>query len=77
MGSSRNVRADSTAKAVLPKDGSDCLISYTDAFYPYIRQYVRDLWQSEWYTTVNNKLKATKPLIGEQDFVCLQIHNDK
>ena len=25
-----------------------------------------DLWQSEWDTAVNNKLHATKPLIGEQ-----------
>ena len=46
MGISGNERADSVAKAALQKDVSDCLISYTDA-YPYISQYVRDLWQSE------------------------------
>ena len=63
MGISGNKRADSAAKAALPKDVSDCLISYTDA-YQYISQYVRDLWQSEWDTAVNNKLHATKPLIG-------------
>ena len=36
------------------------LISYTDA-YQYISKYLR-----EWDTSVNNKLHATKPLIGEQ-----------
>ena len=50
---------------ILQKDVSDCLMSYTDA-YQYISQYILDLWQSEWYTAVNNKLHATKPLIGEQ-----------
>ena len=65
MGISGNERADSAAKAALQKDVSDCLISYTDA-YQYISQYVRDLWQCEWDTAVNNKLHATKPLIGEQ-----------
>ena len=65
MGISGNERADSAAKAALQKDVSDCLISYTDA-YQYISQYVRDLWQSEWDTAFNNKLHATKPLIGEQ-----------
>ena len=48
-----------------PVPASDCLISYTNA-YQYISQYVRDLWQSKWDTAVNNKLQATKPLIGEQ-----------
>ena len=42
VGISGNERADSTAKAALQKDVSDCLISYTDA-YQYISQYVRDL----------------------------------
>ena len=65
MGILGNERADSAAKAALQKHVSDCLISYTDA-YQYISQYVRDLWQSEWDTTLNNKLHATKPLIGEQ-----------
>ena len=60
MGISGNERADSAAKAALQKDVSDCLISYTDA-YQYISQYV-----SDWDTAVNNKLHATKPLIGEQ-----------
>ena len=58
MGISGNKRADSA----LQKDVSDCLISYTDA-YQYISQYIRDLWQIEWDTAVNNKLHATKPLI--------------
>ena len=62
MGISGN---DSAAKAELQKDVSNCLISYTDTFQ-YISQYVRDMWQREWDTTVNNKLHATKPLIGEQ-----------
>ena len=53
MGISGNERADSVAKASLRKDVSDCLISDTDA-YQYISQYVRDLWQSEWDTAVNN-----------------------
>ena len=70
MGIYGNERADSAAKAALQKDVSECLISYTDAegHYQYISQYVRDLWQSEWdrLTAVNNKLHATKPLIGEQ-----------
>ena len=55
VGITGNKRADSAAKAVLQKDVSECLISYTDAC-----QYVR-----EWETAVNNKLHATKPLIGE------------
>ena len=65
MGISGNERADSAAKAALQKDISNCLISYTDT-YQYISQYVRDMWQREWDTAVNNKLhSATKPLIGE------------
>ena len=39
-------------------DVSECLISSIDA-YQYISQYVRDLWQSEWDTAVNNKPHAT------------------
>ena len=62
---SGNERADSGAKAALQKDVSNYLISYTDT-YQYISQYVRNMWQREWYTAVNNKLHATKPLIGEQ-----------
>ena len=58
MGISGNEHADSAAKAALQKDVSNGLISYTDAC-----QYVRDLWQSEWDTAVNNKLHATIPLI--------------
>ena len=65
MGISGNERADSAAKAALQKDVSECFISYTDA-YQYIHKYVRNLWQSEWDTAVNNKLHATKTLIGEQ-----------
>ena len=70
---SGNERADSAVKVALQKDISECLISYNDA-YQYISQYVRDLWQSEWDTTGNNKLHATKPLIGEQTYLkmCLQ-----
>ena len=64
-GISGNELADSAAKAALQKDVSNCLISYTDT-YQYISQYVRDMWQREWDTAVNNKLHATKPLIGEQ-----------
>ena len=63
MGISGNERADSAAKASLQKDVSNCLISYTDT-YRYISLYVRDMWQREWDTAVNNKLHATKPLIG-------------
>ena len=61
IGISGNERADSA----LQKDVSECLISYTDA-YQYISQYVRELWQHEWGTAVNNKLHATKLFIGEQ-----------
>ena len=75
MGISRNERADSAVKAAPQKDVSNCLISYTDA-YQYISQYVRDLLQSEWDTAVDNKLHATKPLIGEQPSadIYIQIH---
>ena len=62
---SGNERADSAAKAALQMDVSNGLISYTDT-YQYISQYVRGMWQREWDTAVNNKLHATKPLIGEQ-----------
>ena len=62
MGISGNERADSAAKAALQKYVSNCLISYTDT-YQYISQYVRDMWQREWDTAVNNKLHL---LIGEQ-----------
>ena len=65
MGISGNEHADSAAKASLQKVVSESLISYTDA-YQNISQYVRDLWQREWDTAVNNKLHAIKPLIGEQ-----------
>ena len=58
-----NERADSAAKAALQKVVYECLISYSDA-YQYISQYVRDLWQREWDTAVNNNLHATKPFIG-------------
>ena len=61
---------------MLQKDFSDCLISYTDA-YQYISQYVRDLWQREWDTSVNNKLHATKPLIGEQLSAYRSVHRDE
>ena len=60
MGISGNERADSAAKAALQKDVSNCLISYTDT-YQYISQFVRDMWQREWDTAVNNKLHATNP----------------
>ena len=60
MGISGNKRTDSAAKAALQKDVSNCLILYTDA-YQYISQYVRNLWQSEWDTAVNNKLHVTNP----------------
>ena len=76
MGISGNERADSAAKAALQKVVSECLISYTDA-YQYISQYVRDLWQSKWDTAVNNKLHATKPLIGEQLSAYRSVRRDK
>ena len=71
MGISRNERADSAAKAALQKDVSNCLISYTDT-YQYISQYVR-----EWDTAVNNKLHATKPLIGEQPSAYRSVRRDE
>ena len=71
-GISGNEGADYAANAALQKEVSECLISYTDA-YQYISQYVHDLWQSEWDTAVNNKLHATKPLIGERPSVCRAI----
>ena len=76
MGISGNERADSAAKTALKKDVSNCLISYTDA-YQYISQYARDLWQSEWDTAVNNKLHATKPLIGKQPSAYRSIRRDE
>ena len=57
MGISGNERAD--CAALLQKDVSDCLISYTDV-YQYISQYVRDLWQSEWDTAVNKQASCYK-----------------
>ena len=76
MGTSGNERADSAAKTALQNDVSECLISYTDA-YQYISQYVGDLCQSVWDTAVNNKLYATKPLIGEQPSAYISVHRDK
>ena len=73
---SGNERADSAEIAVLQKDVSECLISYTDA-YQYISQYVRDLWQREWGMAVNNKLHATNPLIGEQPSVYRSVRRDE
>ena len=73
---SGNERADSAAKAALQKDVSDCLISYTDT-YQYISQCVRDMWQRKWDTAVNNKLHATKPLIGEQPSAYRSIRRDE
>ena len=76
MGISGNERADSAAKAALQKDVSNCLVSYTDT-YQYISQYVRDMWQREWDTAVNNKLHATKPLIGEQPSAYRSVRRDE
>ena len=76
VGISGNERADSAAKAALQKDVSNCLISYTDT-YQYIRQYVHDMWQREWDTAVNNKLHATKPLIGEQPSAYRSVRRDE
>ena len=76
MGISVNKRADSAAKAALEKDASSFLISYTDT-YQYISQYVRDMWQREWDTAVNNKLHATKPLIGEQRSAYRSVRRDE
>ena len=76
MGISGNERADSAAKAALQKDVSKCLISYTDT-YQYISQYVRDMRQREWDTAVNNKLHATKPLIGEQPSAYRSVGRDE
>ena len=76
MGISGNERADSAAKAALQKVVSECLISYTDA-YQYISQYVCDVWQREWATAVNNKLHATKPLIGEQPSAYRSVRRDE
>ena len=76
MGISGNERADSAAKAALQKDVSNCLSSYNDS-YQYISQYICDMWQREWDMAVNNKLHATKPLIGEQPSVYRSIRRDK
>ena len=76
MGISGNERANSTAKAALQKFVSECLISYTDT-YQYISQYVRDLWQREWDTAVNNKLHAIKPLIGQQPSAYRSVRRDE
>ena len=76
MGISGNERADSAGKAALQKDVSNCLISYIDA-YQYISQYVRDMWQREWDTAVNNKLHAIKPLTGEQPSAYRSIRRDE
>ena len=76
MGISGNEPADSAAKAALQKDVSNCLISYIDA-YQYISQCVRDMWQREWDTAVNNKLHATKPLIGEQPSAYRSVRRDE
>ena len=80
MGISGNERADSAAKAALQKDVSNCLISYTDAYQyisQYISYYVRDMWQREWDTAVNNKLHATKPLIGVQPSAYRSVRRDE
>ena len=76
MGISGNERADSAAKAALQKDVSNCLISYTDT-HQYINQCIRDMWQREWDTAVNNKLHATKPLIGEQPSAYRSVRRDE
>ena len=76
MGISGKKRADSAAKAALQKDVSNCLILYTDT-YQYISQYVRDMWQREWHMAVNNKLHATKPLIGEQPSAYRSVRRDE
>ena len=76
MGISGNERADSAVKAALQKVVSECLISYTDA-NQYISQYIRYLWKHKWDTAVNNKLHATKPLIGEQLSAYRSIRRDE
>ena len=76
MGISGNKRADSAAKAALLNYVSNCLISHTDT-YQYISQYVRDMWQREWDMAVNNKLHATKPLIGKQPSTYRSVHRDE
>ena len=61
-------------------DVSNCLISYTNTYQyinQYISQYVRDMWQREWHTAVNNKLHATKPLIGKQPSAYRSVRRDE
>ena len=40
-------------------------------------EYVRDMWQREWDTAFNNKLHATKPLIGEQPSAYRSVRRDE
>ena len=37
----------------------------------------RDMWQRDWDTAVNNKLHATKPLIGEQPSAYRSVRRDE
>lgn len=60
-----NEKADKVAKEALQKDISICHISFTDA-RQYIGNHINNLWQEEWDKAVNNKLRAIKPFIGEQ-----------
>ena len=59
-----NEEADSVAKSSLDLNESKSKVPHSD-FKPLINKYVHSKWQSSWSNTVNNKLHAIKPQLGD------------
>ena len=64
VGISGNEEADKVAKSSLNMQETKLKLPYTD-FKPLINKYVKSKWQTSWNSTVNNKLHAIKPDLGD------------
>lgn len=58
-----NELADKAAKQALNQEITPISIPYTDKF-PHIKLYLRQTWQEDWNSKVDNKLKRIKPILG-------------
>jgi hypothetical protein len=66
-----NTKADSAAKQPLHLPITDFKISYPDLKGSY-REYVKNLWQTDWKENVNNKLHGINPTVSKTQNVMLK-----
>ena len=59
-----NELADRAAKSALSNDPSPLLLPCSD-FYPNIDNFIREAWQQEWNTEVDNKLHSVQAFVGK------------